>query len=404
VYVQEDSDRTARPAQIEVFISYVNLALQRALGERLARWGSEYIDPKNVTEPTDKRGNSLGVRVYEAFCCTFGMLRNPQGTASLSLTVDLRAKVVRTMSLLDHLCGNQDPSNHQFRPQEENTAKRDWIGETVISMHDKKCYSVVDLLFDKSAATLPIESLGISHAEYFEQRKGVVLKYPNAVPMIAVLGRRNETIFLPPELVAGNELERRVKELLPMIASFTPDIRNKAIDKIRSYLVPGAQKAKGAGGLLPALGVMLNDGRLCAKAQVLPLPRMLTAGVEIPASRGANWAPLLNRTDFRIEPGQANTLNVILVYHEKLEQGARGVFDKVRDLVNGMNSSFRFSNAPVELIRAGTYGDKQQFITCPLPSHIFLNNHFRRRQRKALGASREVSVRWRQIVSEYLCS
>ena len=62
--------------------------------------------------------------------------------------------------------------------------------------------------------------------------------------MIAVLGRRNQTIFLPPELVAGNELEARVKQQLPMIASYKPDARNQAIDKIRSYLIPGAQKVR----------------------------------------------------------------------------------------------------------------------------------------------------------------
>ena len=125
------------------------------------------------------------------------------------------------MSVLDHLYGrgglSQNPSYH-----EQEKAKREWIGEVVISMHDKKCYSVTDLIFDRSAASMPVEGLGMSHAEYFERRKGIKLKHPNATPMIAVLGRRNQTIYLPPELVAGNELERGVKERLPMIASFKP--------------------------------------------------------------------------------------------------------------------------------------------------------------------------------------
>lgn len=355
IYIpDEKSDCTARPAQLEFFVSYVNQALNRALIERLARWGSEYIDPQNMTEPTDRRGESLGVRVYEAFSCNFGFLRNPTGMASLALTVDLRAKIVRTTSLLDHLCGKQDPRNFRPSPQDQNQLKRQWIGEVVISMHDKKCYAVVDLMFDKNAATMPVQGLGMSHAEYFEKRKGIPLKYPTATPMVAVMGRRNQTIFLPPELVAGNELERRVKEQLPMIASFTPDARNRAIDKIRAYLVPGAQKSKGAGGLLPALGIQLQDGRLSAKAQVLPVPRMIAAGVEVPSSRSENWAPIVNQADFRIDPKKANTLNVILVFHERLEQGAEAVYGKIRNLVNNMNSTFRLSNRPIQMVKAGT--------------------------------------------------
>lgn len=86
------------PANMEVFNSYVNGALQRALGERLARWGTEYIDPENMKEPTDKQGRSLGVRVYEAYSCQFGFIRNSStDIPRVGLTVDLRAKIVRTM-------------------------------------------------------------------------------------------------------------------------------------------------------------------------------------------------------------------------------------------------------------------------------------------------------------------
>jgi hypothetical protein len=271
----------------------------------------------------------------------------------LALTVDLRAKIVRTMSVLDHLTGGNDPRNYNPSYNEQERAKRDWIGEVVISMHDKKCYSVTDLVFDHSAASMPIEGLGINHAEYFSKRKKIELKYPDAKPMIAVLGRRNQTIYLPAELVAGNELERRVKEQLPTIASYKPEARNAAIDKIRSYLIPGAQKSKGAGGLLPALGITLKSDRLSAKAQVLPLPMMLAAGVQVPKSRGENWAPMLNRASFNVDPNSSNTLNVILVYNEKLERGARQVYDKVRDLVNRYNASFRFSQEPLEMVKAG---------------------------------------------------
>ena len=329
---------------------------QRSLSERLARWGSEFIDPETSKEPTDRNGNGLGVRVYEAFSCQFGIIRpgDGSGPAHLALTVDLRAKIVRTMSVLDHLCEQQDPRNWNPSRPEQERARRQWTGEVVISMHDKKCYSVTDLMFDHSAASLPVEGLGMSHAEYFERRKGIKLVHPNARPMIAVLGRRNQTIYLPPELVAGNELERRVKEQLPMIASYKPESRNGAIDKVRSYLIPGAQKTKGAGGLLPALGIILNDGRLNAKAEVLPLPRMLAAGVQIPKEKGENWAPVLKAANFRVNPNQANVLNVYLVFNEKLnQQGALAVYNRIRDLVNEFNATYRFGDRPFDMLKAG---------------------------------------------------
>jgi hypothetical protein len=358
VYTLDESasgDNAPKHAQMEVFISYVNGVLHRALTERLVRWGSEFIDPAQVTEPVDRRGNAMGVRVYEAFSCQFNPLRPGDGTgpAHLALTVDLRAKIVRTMSVLDHLVGNAAPDSYSPNRRDQDKARREWIGEVVIYMQDKKCYSVTDLIFDQSAASMPVEGLGMSHAEYFKQRKNVVLKYPNAKPMIAVLGRRNETIYLPAELVAGNELERRVKEQLPMIASFKPDARNAAIDKIRSFLVPGAQKSKGAGGLLPAVGIVLHDLRLNAKAEVLPLPMIMAAGVQVPAGRGENWAPMLGRANFKVTPKKSNALNVVLVYNEKLERGAMGVFTRIRDLVNGLGTAYRFGDKPFQMVKAG---------------------------------------------------
>lgn len=340
------------PASMEVFNAYINGALQRALGERLARWGTEYIDPMNMKEPVDRNGRSLGVRVYEAYSCQFGFIRNIDNTPRVGLTVDLRAKIVRTMSVLDHLAGGQNPLYYNPSRQDRERARRDFIGEIVISMHDKKCYSVTDLVYDHSANSLQVEGLGISHAEYFLKRKNIQLKYPDAKPMIAVLGRRNQTIYLPPELVAANELEPRVKQQLPTIASYKPASRNQAIDKIRSYLIPGAQKSKGATGLLPALGIQLADGRLSARAEVLPLPMLQAAGIKVPKDKGENWAPLLNRASFNIDPRKANTMKVI-VFHSKKIQGAIDVYNKIRNLVNGYNATYRLDDKPLEMIAAG---------------------------------------------------
>jgi hypothetical protein len=393
---QADKGVEPVPSGLEVFSSYVNLALQRALSERLARWGSEYIDPANMTEPVDKNGRSLGVRVYEAFSCQFGFVRptsdDPPG---FGLTVDLRAKIVRTLSVLDHLVGDQDPNKYNPSFQEKELCKRQWIGEVVVSMHDKKCYSVTDLLFDHSAESLPVEGLGMTHAQYFAERKSINLKYPNFRPIIAVLGRRNQTIYLPAELVSGNELEPRVKQQLPMIASHKPEARNAAIDKIRSYLVPGTQKSKGSGGLLPSIGVLLADGRLASKAVVLPVPMMVAAGVQVPSSRAENWAPMLNKACFNIQPKEANTLHVVVIYNDRI-RGAINVYNRIRDIVNNYKSTYRFSEKPLQYISAGkticVHRCDMHGARSAMVSQLGTNNSFvsSRRQRETLGSRRKV--------------
>lgn len=66
-----DLDGDSKCSTTEQFIGYCNVALQRAMGERMARWGREYIDPKNWTEPTDRNGRSMGVRIFRAFVSIF---------------------------------------------------------------------------------------------------------------------------------------------------------------------------------------------------------------------------------------------------------------------------------------------------------------------------------------------
>jgi hypothetical protein len=139
VYAGHAGD-SVQPAPVEVFVSYINLALQRAMGERLAKWGKVYIDPKAPLPALDGRGNDMGVHIFEAYACTFGVIQSSkkEGPARLALTCDLKAKVIRKTSLLDVLYGNKSRDTQFTRP-EQNRAKRDWIGEVVIYMHDRKC-------------------------------------------------------------------------------------------------------------------------------------------------------------------------------------------------------------------------------------------------------------------------
>ena len=81
----------------------------------------------------DRNGNKLGVTIYQAFSCEFGLVKQksdkPQ-KAHLSLTVDLRAKVLRSQSLLDNLYNGNDPNKYQLSRQDQERARRQWIGGT----------------------------------------------------------------------------------------------------------------------------------------------------------------------------------------------------------------------------------------------------------------------------------
>lgn len=201
---------------------------------------------------------------------------------------------MRTKSLLDVFCdGQQNPEKMKFDPKTQAVLKRNWCSEVVIATYDKKCYSVTDLLFDKSPATLPVQDLGMSHAEYFQQRKNIKLKYPNACPMVVVNGRNNNKIYLPAELVCGNELDPQLKMKLPTIASFTPQIRFEGIQEIRRYLIPGAQKTRGVGGgLLTSLGFGLADELVKVRVTKLEPPVISVAGLAVPDHMGGMWAPI----------------------------------------------------------------------------------------------------------------
>jgi hypothetical protein len=312
----------------------------------------------------------------------------------VALTVDLRAKVIRTRSLLDTLCKDQDPSRYRFSSHEVEDARRRYIGEVVICTYDKRCYSVVDLDFEHSPASLPVQGQDMSHAEYFINKKKIPLKYPDARPIVAVLGRNNSTIYLPTELVCVNELDPMVKQRLPMIASFKPSIRHGAIEEMKRYLAPGAQKTKGVGGgLLPALGIVLKDSRIKVGVEVLPLPLMRAAGMTIPPERANMWAPIINRANYRVNDGQVE-MNVVVVYHRSLGRSYSGVFERVRDMVNTFNSSYRFSHQPYAVVEAGDdrdhWGAVERHFSGNQPKNVFVLDLAKPPRRQALDTAYSV--------------
>jgi hypothetical protein len=63
---------------------------------------------------------------------------------------------------------------------------------------------------------------------------------------------------------------------------------------------------------------------------------------QIPANATA-WTPQLSRATFDVDPRKALHLNVVLIYNQRIGQGADQVFAKVVDLVNGLNSRYRLN-------------------------------------------------------------
>lgn len=337
------------PASKEEFTHFCNIIVQRAMSERMARWGRHYIDPASYVTPRDRFGEELGVDVFQAYSVEFnvGKPSNAEDEKlQLMLTVDLTAKLIRTRSLLMNIYGTRNPNTTRFSDQEINEAKRRWIGQTVISKIDKKCHAIHDLVFEESAETLPVGDLNMSHADYFKERKNTTLEYPRAVPMVAVMGRNQQLIHLPPELICADELDDAIKMMLPKIASFDPETRNDAIDKVKKFLIPGAQKSRDQGGLLPALGIVLKEERLKLTAEVLATPEVVSPGVKINTER--NWAPQLARAKFNVEPKEVVTLNVIVIHHRNISY--ERPYRELTRMINGHESTFRFPDQPIRVI------------------------------------------------------
>jgi hypothetical protein len=350
------------PAPIGLFSQFANLAIKKAMAERMARWGPHFIDPKSFVTPRKRNGQDLGVHVFQAYEVEFNVGKtNSDAAAKLLMTVDLKAKVIRTRSLLDILCNDKDPKTYRFSEQEKNAAKRKWVGQGVISKLDKSTYWVHDIVFDHSPDSLPVGDLGMSHTVYFRDRKKHTLQYPSAKPMLAVLGRNKSIIHLPPEIVCANDLDEEVKMQLPQIASFNPDVRSGAIETIKKFLIPGAQSSKNAGGLLPALGIVLDDQRLKVPAEVMAIPVLVSHGMRLSIPAGKNqWTPQLARANFDVDPKKALVFSAVVIYHKSI--GWEQPYKTIASMVNNHKAIFRFPDRPVKVICAEN--DKERHWGC----------------------------------------
>jgi hypothetical protein len=237
-------------------------------------------------------------------------------------------------------------------------------------------YDIVGLLFDKSPDTLPLGDKAMSHAAYFKS-KGITLEFPHCPPMIEVKGRRDMSIFLPPELVFEYELDPRTRMKLPQIASFDPPSRHEAINKAlqdltpsRLVLTPGKNKSIG-GSLLPALGVVLKDSRVNLKTMSLPFPDLIAPNVE----KFKNEQFSISKANYNVDPKRATVLNVVLFYNEYI-QGYEFVYGQIRDMINGMNTKYRFPSKPYAVVETNTmehhFGAVEKFFSGKQPDNIFV--------------------------------
>jgi len=116
--------------------------------------------------------------------------------------------------------------------------------------------------------------------------------------------------------------------------------------------------------------------------------------LEIPQEKGHMWAPLMNRANYRVDPGRSTTLNVVLVYHQSLGRSIDKVYGKVRDLVNRFNSSFRFAEAPIAQVEAGDndrhWKAVENHFTNKQPDNIFVLDLAKPPRKQALDAAYSV--------------
>jgi hypothetical protein len=126
--VYQETLAGATPAKVEVFLAYVNILLNTAFSERFQRWGRHFVDPTKGKEAT-------GCFVYPAYDAEFSLAKLA-GKVCLVLTLDLRAKVIRSESVADDLF---KVYGDRLTVSQQNEARRKWIGEVVIYKNEKKC-------------------------------------------------------------------------------------------------------------------------------------------------------------------------------------------------------------------------------------------------------------------------
>jgi len=352
------------PATNDDFLNFCNIALKRALNEKLMRWGDAYIDPRNYRDEE-------GVRIFDAYYCEFSLIRSnkEKGKLSLALTADVRVKLQRSKTLLDMLA-EINPSaktGSGWRESDMKTAQRRYEGECVIYTIDKRTFDIVKLHFNESADSKMVDQLNISHAEYFEKKKKMKLKYPKAKPLVEVFGRNKSSIFLPPEVICCNELDPYVKQKLPTFASFRPAERHEKIEKVKKYLIPGGQKQKELGNLLPSMGIILEGERIKCRVRMLPIPLVRAGTLSIKLSKDKTfWSPQMGNVDYQCSHGSIDLCPVVI--HPRAIDPKR-TLSFISKEINQQRASYRIGQKHHFVVHSGKTDDHWRAV-----SNFFRNN------------------------------
>lgn len=77
---------------------------------------------------------------------------------------------------------------------------------------------------------------------------------------------------------------------------------------------------------------------------------LLAAGVQVPARSAENWAPVLSKANFNIEPSRAVVLNVVIFYNRRLKNGVLDVYNRIRNSVNQLKTNYVLGDRPTDMI------------------------------------------------------
>ena len=98
-----------------------------------------------------------------------------------------------------------------------------------------------------------------------------------------------------------------------------------------------------------------------AKATVLPVPVLITAGVAVPERYAENWAPALAKANFSSNSSRAVKLSPVVFYHKNLRNGCRDVYNSIRNLVNGFHASYMFGEH-VDFVETGMLSHTSEWV------------------------------------------
>ena len=211
---EEDEEEDGKtPADRQQFITFMSLAIRNQLTQHFKPWGRDHVD--NGGLPLSSQYDVDVYRAYNVEPSVVESLEDPE-KFEIVLTADVKAKVIRTKSCLDNIFDAIRTNDlSRVSAAQINDVKRQFEGKTVINKKDKRTYIVDSVDFEISPDKRFIPNMPeVSHTEYFSRKK-TILQYGH-VPVMLECKSRNQSIYLPPELVSLNDISDDTKKNVRM--------------------------------------------------------------------------------------------------------------------------------------------------------------------------------------------